>query len=268
MVKHVRTYACHIHGDASHQRGVRRSGQIRLPISMGTSSSTALIRRIYLTHLHAQSYGAVLPEHLRRPAQRHLPLRDRRTLSSCVSERQHAADVCPEVLVGKCVAAGRDCASVEHKRRMSASSNRIASILACTKSPTHSTFDPMLPKPHDPATYPHGAFSLPHESAHGANGYRLSLRDDVTSSSARGGHRLVKADRSLPRSAHTGVHPPAQRGRLTTHVATRGMGGATRPIAARTNRPSASPAHAASRTRYTTRGTCPRSGGDTPPSAA
>ena len=233
-----------------------------------TSSSAALIRRIYLTQLHAQSYGAVLPEHLRRPAQRHLPLRDRRTLLSCVSERQHAADVCPEVLVGKCVAAGRDCASVEPKRRMSASSNRIASILACTKSPTHSTFDPMLPKPHDPATYPHGAFILPHESVHDAKGYRLSLRDDVTSSSARGGHRLVKADSSLPRSAHTGVHPPAQRGRLTTHVATRGMGGATRPTAARTNRPSASPAHAASRTRYTTRGTCPRSGGDTPPSAA
>jgi len=262
MVKHVRTYACHTQGDASHQRGVRRSGQIRLPISR-TPRRQALIRRIYLTQLHAQSYGAVLPEHLRRPAQRHLPLRDRRTLLSCVSERQHAADVCPEVLVGKCVAAGRDCASVEHERRMSASSNRIASILACAKSPTHSTFDPMLPKPHDPATYPHGAFILPHESAHDAKGYRLSLRDDATSSSARGGHRLVKADRSLPRSAHTGAHPPAQRGRLTTHV-----GGATRPIAARTNRPSASPAHAASRTRYTTRGTCPRSGGDTPPSAA
>ena len=119
--------------------------------------------------------------------------------------------------------------------------------------------------------------------------YLLSLRGDVTSSSARGARHLVKADRSLPRarrrrcndtvaprrqqsklrrSAHTGVHPPAQRGRLTTHVATCGVGGATRPTAARTNRPSASPAHAASRTRYTTRGTCPRSGGDTPPSVA
>ena len=61
--------------------------------------------------------------------------------------------------------------------------------------------------------------------------------------------------------------PPAPRGRLATHVATCEMG-ATRPIAARTNRPLASPAHDASRTRYTTRGTCPRLGGDTSPSAA
>ena len=71
--------------------------QSACPPPEGTSLSTALIKWIYHTHLQAQSYGAIQFEHLRRPTQRHQPLRDRRTVLSCVPERPHVADVCVDV---------------------------------------------------------------------------------------------------------------------------------------------------------------------------